>query len=132
MVVTHLPSIVDRTLKSRAWPLDAATRTAMERRFDHDFSGVRVHADAQAARSAEAMHARAYTVGRNIARVKGEEFGDRHGLPQYEKRYRSRRGKPRIWSITRDVKKSSHYNPTDKKRVDRRYTGEELTSGWED
>ena len=66
------------------------------------------------------------------ARVKGEEFGDRHGLPQYEKRYRSRRGKPRIWSITRDVKKSSHYNPTDRKRVDRRYTGEELTSGWED
>jgi hypothetical protein len=38
----------------------------MERRFGHDFSRVRVHADSQAAESARAVHAVAYTVGSDI------------------------------------------------------------------
>jgi hypothetical protein len=38
----------------------------MEQRFGHDFSTVRVHHDAQAAESAEAVNAQAYTVGRNV------------------------------------------------------------------
>jgi hypothetical protein len=46
--------------------LDAPTRTAMERRFGTDFGDVRVHTDAQASRSAEAVGANAYTVGTDI------------------------------------------------------------------
>jgi hypothetical protein len=38
----------------------------MESRFSHDFSQVRVHTDSQAARSAQAVNALAYTVGRHI------------------------------------------------------------------
>jgi hypothetical protein len=38
----------------------------MEPRFGHDFSRVRVHADAKAAESARAVNARAYTVGRSV------------------------------------------------------------------
>jgi hypothetical protein len=38
----------------------------MEPRFGHDFSGVRVHTDAQAAESARAVNALAYTVGRDV------------------------------------------------------------------
>jgi len=39
----------------------------MESRFAHDFSGVRVHTSAAAARSADAVEAEAYTVGTDIA-----------------------------------------------------------------
>jgi hypothetical protein len=43
----------------------------MEPRFGQDFSGVRVHTDAQAAASAGAVRARAYTVGSHIAFASG-------------------------------------------------------------
>ena len=42
------------------------TRELMESRFGEDFSGVRVHADNQAADSAVALGANAYTTGRDI------------------------------------------------------------------
>jgi hypothetical protein len=44
----------------------------MERRFGRDFSTVRVHTDAQAAESAEALGARAYTVGNNLFFASGQ------------------------------------------------------------
>jgi hypothetical protein len=47
----------------------------MESRFGHDFSGVRVHTDAGAARAADAVQARAYTVGQDIV------FGDGQYAP---------------------------------------------------
>jgi len=47
-------------------PLDRATRTTMEARFSRDFSDVRVHTDADAARSAKSINAHAYTVGSDI------------------------------------------------------------------
>jgi hypothetical protein len=47
-------------------PLDDAVRTDMEGRFGADFGGVRVHADGQAAESARAVNAHAYTVGDDI------------------------------------------------------------------
>jgi hypothetical protein len=46
--------------------LDAATRGFMERRFDHDFSHVRIHADGRAAQSAAGLNALAYTAGAHI------------------------------------------------------------------
>jgi hypothetical protein len=44
----------------------------MEARFGHDFSRVRVHSDAPAAESADAVQARAYTVGNDIVFGRGE------------------------------------------------------------
>ncbi|MCB0160018.1 MAG: DUF4157 domain-containing protein, partial [Caldilineaceae bacterium] len=53
-------------LDSPAKPLDAETRAFMEPRFGMDFSRVRVHTDGQAAASAQAMNAQAFTVGDDI------------------------------------------------------------------
>ena len=58
--------IVHDVLRTSGRPLDDATRGFMEQRFEHDFSAVRVHHDARAAESADAVHAQAYTVGRNV------------------------------------------------------------------
>ena len=59
-------SRVDDVLRAPGQPLDAATRAFMETRFGHDFSQVRVHADAGAAEAARSAHALAYTVGRQV------------------------------------------------------------------
>jgi hypothetical protein len=53
-------------LRSPGQPLDAATRAFMEPRFGHDFSRVRVHADAKANESALAVNALAYTMGNSV------------------------------------------------------------------
>ncbi len=58
--------IVHEVLRSPGTPLDPATRTFMEPRFGHDFSRVRVHTDAKAAESSQAVDALAYTVGRDV------------------------------------------------------------------
>jgi hypothetical protein len=61
-----IPPIVHEVLGSSGEPLDKQTRTFMEPRFGHDFSQVRVHADARAAESARAVNALAYTNGAEI------------------------------------------------------------------
>jgi hypothetical protein len=60
------PPIINRVLNSPGQGLDAGTRSYMEPRFGRDFSGVRVHTDSQAAESARAVDAHAYTVGQHI------------------------------------------------------------------
>jgi len=60
------PPIVHDVLGSSGRQLDAATRAAMEPRFGHDFSHVRVHTDELAAASARAVGAQAYTVGNHL------------------------------------------------------------------
>jgi hypothetical protein len=67
----YAPPIVHDVLRSSGRPLDGSTRAAMNSRFGHDFSRVRVHDDARAAASADAVAARAYTVGSHIV------FGER-------------------------------------------------------
>jgi len=52
--------------QSGGHPLDAATRAFFEPRFGHDFSDVRLHTDATASKSAQAIQALAYTAGPNI------------------------------------------------------------------
>ena len=47
-------------------PLDFPTRAEFQYHFGEDFSGVRVHTDARASESANAVNAIAYTVGRDI------------------------------------------------------------------
>jgi hypothetical protein len=44
----------------------------MEPRFGHNFGGVRIHADSEAAVSAALVHARAYTVGQHIVLGAGQ------------------------------------------------------------
>ena len=72
---SEAPPIVHDVLRSSGQPLDPGTRAFMEPRFGYDFSRVRVHSDARAAQSAEAVNAQAYTVGSNIV------FGANRGGP---------------------------------------------------
>jgi Domain of unknown function (DUF4157) len=65
-------STVDEVLHAVGRPLEPAVRTAMEARFNRDFSEVRVHTDGRVADAARALSARALTVGRDIAFAPGE------------------------------------------------------------
>lgn len=47
-------------------PLDEGTRSSMESKFGQDFGDVRIHTDAKASASAEAVGANAYTVGNDM------------------------------------------------------------------
>lgn len=64
--------IVGDVLRSPGEPLDSRTRAFFEPRFGHDFSRVRVHADRQAAESAAAVAAKAYTVGGDMVFAEGK------------------------------------------------------------
>jgi hypothetical protein len=61
------PPIVHEVMRSPDRPLDAETRAFFEPRFGYDFSQVRVHTDAAASASAEALGANAFTYGNHIA-----------------------------------------------------------------
>src|SRR5262245_17415786 len=63
---TTAPPIVRDVLSSTGHQLDPAIGNFMESRFGRGFSQVRVHTDSQAAESAEALNARAYTVGTEV------------------------------------------------------------------
>jgi len=69
---------VDRVLGSAGKPLASPVRQDMEARFGTDFSDVRLHTGASAARSARAIGARAYTSGSHV--VLGAGGGDKHTL----------------------------------------------------
>lgn len=64
VTATHDP--IDAALASSGQPLDAGSRDFMESRFQRDFSHVRIHNDAAAIASADALRAHAYTVGNDI------------------------------------------------------------------
>ena len=69
------PEAVQATLAGAGAPLAPTTRQFMETRFGHDFGRVRIHAGTSAASSAQAVGARAYTVGADIV------FGRGHYVP---------------------------------------------------
>ena len=73
--VGAVPGVVHDVLRSSGTALDARTRAFMEPRFGFDFSRVRVHDDAAAARSARAVRAHAWTLGSHVV------FGDRQYSP---------------------------------------------------
>ena len=56
-----------QSLKGRGEPMPKSVRSFFEPRFGVNFSGVRVHADRQAAQLTQAINARAFTVGRDVA-----------------------------------------------------------------
>ncbi|HEX7839492.1 MAG TPA: DUF4157 domain-containing protein [Kofleriaceae bacterium] len=71
------PAAIGDALGASGRPLEPAVRSFMEPRFGRDFSDVRIHDDARAARSAQAIGARAFTVGRHIVFAEGQY--DAHG-----------------------------------------------------
>lgn len=92
-------------LQGSGEPLAPATRAFMEPRFGHDFSAVRVHTDATAAQTAQALSAHAYTVGRNIVFSVGqyqpEELAGRR-LLAHELSHVVQQGAPSINNTTID------------------------------
>jgi hypothetical protein len=60
------PPIVYDVLRSPGVLLDRSVREQMESQFGQDLSSVRIHTDARAAASSQAVSADAYTVGRNV------------------------------------------------------------------
>jgi len=97
-----VPSIVHDVLRSHGQPLDPATRAFVEPRFGHDFGHVRLHTDAQAAESARAVNALAYTVGPHVV------FGVGQYAPQ------TAQGKQTvIHELTHVIQQSSHVRPGD-------------------
>ncbi len=60
------PPSVGRVLAGAGQSLDPTTQRRMEGRFGHDFARVRVHTEAEADASAQALDAHAYTVGSDI------------------------------------------------------------------
>lgn len=60
------PPIVHEVLSTPGQALDRASRGFLEPRFGVDLGKVRIHSDARAAESAQAVGALAYTVGRDV------------------------------------------------------------------
>jgi hypothetical protein len=65
-MVEDEPSPVHDVINSGGRPLEPDVRADMEGRLGADFGDVKVHDDAAAHRSAEAVNAHAYTVGSNV------------------------------------------------------------------
>lgn len=61
-----VPPLVDSVLSSSGQPLDSVSRNLMEALFNEDFSQVRIHTDVDAADSARAVNALAYTSGEDV------------------------------------------------------------------
>lgn len=66
------PTLVREVLNLPGEPLEPTTRAFMEPRFGFDFGKVRIHRHANAAASARAINARAYTVGQDIVLASGQ------------------------------------------------------------
>jgi hypothetical protein len=67
-----LASLVRNVLHSSGDPLDRQARAALEPGFQQDFSNVRVHTGPDAAASARAVNALAYTLGSDIVFASGQ------------------------------------------------------------
>ena len=64
--------VVAPALRTSGRPLEPAARSFFEARLGADFSAVRIHADSEAARSADSLNAHAYAVGRHVVFGAGE------------------------------------------------------------
>jgi hypothetical protein len=83
----EVPASVHRVLQGAGSPLAPALRRDMERRFDFDFSSVRIHTGPAAAQSAREVDADAYTVGNRIVfgtRAVATDVGEGRGLLAHE------------------------------------------------
>jgi hypothetical protein len=64
--ISRAPFTAARLAFGSGAALESKVRREMESRLAHDFGAVRVHTDSEAAKSASAMQAHAYTTGRDI------------------------------------------------------------------
>ncbi|MEJ8810782.1 DUF4157 domain-containing protein [Variovorax ureilyticus] len=71
-----VPASVHRVLQGSGSPIEPALRHDMERRFDADFSSVRIHSGPAAEQSASDVDAQAYTVGHSIVFGAGRRASD--------------------------------------------------------
>ncbi len=78
---SKVPPIVHQVLNSSGQPMDPATRAFFEPHYGEDFSWVRVHTDATAAKSAQAVNALAYTIGRDVV-FGAEQYSPRSSAGQ--------------------------------------------------
>ena len=62
-----VPESICEVVRTGGQPLDPGMQKTMGAQFGHDFSKIRIHTDEQAAASARAIRANAYTLGNNIA-----------------------------------------------------------------
>jgi hypothetical protein len=69
--INTLPPSIQQAIRSPGQPLDLASRSFFEPRFDHDFSSVRIHTEGAAAASATSIQAHAYTLGSDIVFAPG-------------------------------------------------------------
>lgn len=73
-------ALFEEVLRSPGRPLDPSVRSVMEPRFGHDFSRVRIHADADAAASADLLGVRAFALGPHLVFGQGRfDPGSRAG-----------------------------------------------------
>jgi len=70
--VATAPPIVHQALNLPGQPLETETRAYFEPRFGYDFSGVRVHTGRDAISATQAVRARAFTLGDQIAFASGQ------------------------------------------------------------
>ncbi|MBB3178423.1 DUF4157 domain-containing protein [Variovorax sp. Sphag1AA] len=72
----EVPASVHRVLQESGSPIEPGLRHDMERRFDADFSSVRIHSGPAAEASASDVDAKAYTVGQSIVFGAGRQASD--------------------------------------------------------
>ena len=100
------PASVHTTLQSAGQSPDAATRAFAQSHFGRDIGDVRVHTDSTAAQSAQEIHARAYTSGRDIVFGPGQyaphtQAGQR--LLAHELTHVAQQADGRTGAVQRDV-----------------------------
>ena len=71
-LASDAPASIANVLSARGEPIDFAARSFLEPRFGADLSAVRIHRDANAAKSAHDIQALAYTVGQNVVFGRGQ------------------------------------------------------------
>ena len=95
------PPIVHDVVSRAGAPIASHVRAVAEQRFRHDFARVRIHSDAEAGRSAEAIGASAYTVGPDIV------FGSGRYSPE------TRAGRRLLWHELTHVVQQASAGPRD-------------------
>lgn len=106
-------------LQSGGHPLSHSTRTFFESRFGAGFTGVRVHNDAHAAKAAQSINARAFTLGQHITFANGEYLPEsstgRHLLAHELTHVIQQKGKNRtqnlVWDNTPSTQVTAQRSP---------------------
>ncbi len=64
------------------------------------------------------------------SRVRTEQFAIDNNLPPTRKEYRTKDGQVNVAFIEKEIRSSSHYNPTGKQRIKRTYSGMKKSGPW--